>query len=200
MDNIKITTFILLLCVGLASAASTMTFTPPDADLYDLDHSYYYVWNIDLGTSNEIVAASITLNDIYDWSGGNEDDVLFVNLLDNWVGSSSAVYRGRDNKSLRLNEFGDQNLITQLEVTENIGIGPASAKTITIEILGDQLARLNEYDVDGQIALGFDPDCHFYNEGVSFSATVVPAPGAIFLAGIGMSLVGFLRKRKNLQI
>lgn len=200
MDNIKITTFILLLCVGLASAASTMTFTPPDADLYDLDHSYYYVWNIDLGTSNEIVAASITLNDIYDWSGGNEDDVLFVNLLDNWVGSSSAVYRGRDNKSLRLNEFGDQNLITQLEVTENIGIGPASAKTITIEILGDQLARLNEYAVDGQIALGFDPDCHFYNEGVSFSATVVPAPGAIFLAGIGMSLVGFLRKRKNLQI
>ena len=203
MNKIMISTLIMLLvCVGFSGAASTMTFTPPDADLYDLDHAYHYAWNIDLGTSNDIVAASITLNDIYDWRYGNDEDVLFVNLLDDWFGpyGPSYVYHERDNTSSTMNEFGDQNLITTLEVTDDIGIGSENAKTITINFNSDQLVKLNEYAVDGKIALGFDPDCHFYNSGVSFSVTVVPAPGAILLAGFGMSLVGFLRKRKNFQV
>ncbi len=189
---------IVLLCIGFAGAASTLTFTPSNSDLYDLEHSHYYAWNIDLGSGNEIVAASITLNRIYDWSGGNEEDALFINLLDDWVGTSP-IYIGSDNKSVTSNQFGDENLITTLEVSEDIGIGSANAKTITINFTSDQLVKLNDYAIDGQIALGFDPDCHFYNSGVSFSATVVPAPGAILLAGIGMTLVGFLRKRKNYQ-
>jgi len=46
---------------------------------------------------------------------------------------------------------------------------------------------------------GLDPDCHYFNEGITFTIeTYIPAPGAILLGSIGLGLVGWLRRRQTL--
>jgi hypothetical protein len=50
---------------------------------------------------------------------------------------------------------------------------------------------------NGNFGLGFDPDCHFYNNGVrlNIETAAVPIPGAIWLLGSG--LLGLLVRRKQ---
>jgi hypothetical protein len=210
MSKVKMMMFVVLALGGLVASASA-AFTPPGRYLQDLDHSKYYVWNIDLGLINpqEITGASVTFNSIYDWGGGNENDVLYVHLLD-WQSSLKRretyltkpwIIKGIDTKNT-LDQFGTANLIAKLEVSEDIGIGRASARTFSVDFSNTLLDTLKTYGADGKIALGFDPDCHFYDNGVEFTVTttpVVPVPGAILLGGIGTCLVGWLRTRKTLS-
>lgn len=82
---------------------------------------------------------------------------------------------------------------------------------VTYTFSADQLAVLNanvlasfrSYEA-AIIGLGFDPDCHFYNDGVSFSITTgsgtsaVPEPATMILFGTGLAgLVGMNRRRKR---
>ncbi|MGC4081761.1 MAG: PEP-CTERM sorting domain-containing protein [Vicinamibacterales bacterium] len=60
-----------------------------------------------------------------------------------------------------------------------------------------QLAILNAYIANGlDFAIGFDPDCHFYNDGISLTLTTAPAspavpePASIVLLGTGLLAVG----------
>jgi hypothetical protein len=196
----------LLVLGGLSiSANAAVTTFPSPTGLQSMDHYKYYVWNIDLGSINPqtITGASITFNDIYDWSGGNVNDVLYVNLLD-WQGNlaSQTLIKGTDTTSGTQNQFGNTNLIDSLVVPNDIGIGYASRKDITLDFNSTLLDTLKTYAADGRIALGFDPDCHFYNAGVEFSITttpVVPAPAAVSLGGMGIMLVGWLRMRRTLK-
>jgi hypothetical protein len=55
---------------------------------------------------------------------------------------------------------------------------------------------------DGKFALGFDPDCHFFNTGVEFEFTMapVPEPGTLSLfvvAGVALCVIGRLRVRST---
>ncbi|MBS1819480.1 MAG: PEP-CTERM sorting domain-containing protein [Acidobacteria bacterium] len=68
-----------------------------------------------------------------------------------------------------------------------------------------QLTTLNNYIANGyDFALGFDPDCHFTNDGISLQLTTggvntqaaVPEPASILLLGTGLLAVG-RRYRKS---
>lgn len=63
-----------------------------------------------------------------------------------------------------------------------------------------QLTTLATYiGLGGDIALGFDADCHYYNNGLTFEYTTAPAvpePASILLLGSGLLAAGWLRRRK----
>jgi len=175
-------------------------FVPPVKDIFDLDHFYAYTWGIDLGSdtvSAPITSATLTFSGIHNWII-EKNDHLYIHLLDDaalgltrkWDGFSSGDYfRGQ---GLLLIDWSDPE-----EWNWN--------KDLVITFTDAQLAVLNEYGKDGRIAFGMDPDCHYFNKGVSFSigtgvptSAVVPAPGAITLGTVGLMFVGWLRTRKSL--
>lgn len=70
----------------------------------------------------------------------------------------------------------------------------------------DLIPTLNAWAADGNWALGFDPDCHFYNNGITFTVTTaptppdqpIPEPATIVLASLGMSaMLGARRMRRK---
>ena len=79
-----------------AAWADVYTFSPPDPDLGDLDHSYYYTWGIATPwepADETPAAATLTFKAIRDWT--TEPNVLYVHLLD-WA--SLGIRTGYDNE------------------------------------------------------------------------------------------------------
>lgn len=62
--------------------------------------------------------------------------------------------------------------------------------------------EFNSWAADGTWALGIDPDCHFYNDGVTFTITTrqgpthppIPEPMSIILGAMGLASVAGLRR------
>lgn len=84
-----------------------------------------------------------------------------------------------------------------------------SGYTYTYTFQADELAALNAYlDAAGSLndfVLAFDPDCHFYNTGITlnlydnggFTQQAVPEPATLMLFGTGLAYVGRRYRRKR---
>jgi len=108
--------------------------------------------------------------------------------------------------------WGDQ---TELFRWYNVGNYPASsppadrvipvtsgtAKTLTYDFTPEQIAALNNYILSGgEFALGFDPDCHYYNRGVRLDLVTVPEASAALTFAAGLAgLIAYRRKKRLLQ-
>lgn len=188
----------------------------------ELDHFYYYSWGIALGDINPatIQTASITFHDIWNWT--EESYALHVNLLqDNSLGwtPDEGVSRYWDNQVYGNTwDYWNDRGYTSINLasylydgnggTKPIATNVNDASDLTLNITGANLSAFVASALDGTIGLGFDPDCHFYNSGVSLSITTagaattsaVPEPTTMLLFGAGLIGLAGIHRRKNKQI
>ena len=185
-------TIILVFMLGGVTEAATYTFQPTPADLYDLDHYRYYTWGIDwdIPAGEIIVSASLFFDDIRNWNKKSND--LWVHLLDS---ATAGVTRKRDNQG------GGDNFSGQGILLHHWQDLPASAQDITYDFDLFEIATLNTYVTDGNFGLGFDPDCHYYNNGITLNIETapVPIPTTILLLGSGLLGFGLLSRRKRVN-
>lgn len=198
-------TVVFALSLTGAAGATGFTFQPSYAetrykdgnlhDLNDLEHGYAYQWGIEweVPQGETIIGASLFFDDIRNWDSADND--LWVRLLDT---GTEGVTVMRDTESGQIDFFRDQGVL--LEQWHNLSM---TATDITYEFDASELTTLTSYIADGNFGLGFDPDCHFWNNGITLTietaaASSVPEPSTMLLLGCGLiGLVGLRRKQLN---
>ena len=76
--------------------------------------------------------------------------------------------------------------------------------TFVYDFTADQLQVLSTYFLNGNnVAFGLDPDCHFWNNGITFTVTTldtIPEPTTMVLLGSGIAGLYLKRRRRKQTI
>lgn len=179
----------LVVLAGAGTAmAGSYSFVPSPKDLNDLDHQFGYKWGIQTpwGDNEKVISASLSFDDIRNWKV--EPNKLYVNLLDD---AKLGVKQYRDNEA-----SGDLFAGDGIDLVNYQNL-PTTAKDMQYDFTSMQLAALGSYASDGRFGLSFDPDCHYYNNGVRLTVktAAVPLPAGALLAMPVMGLAGMATKR-----
>jgi hypothetical protein len=175
--------------------SNEVTFNPVPSNVFDLDHSYAYAWGIDyqLAANTFVDTATISFNQINNWQLEPDANVLYINLLQSatngvttyWDGEASGNYFGSTVGAQLLTQYVDNN---------------TAFENFSYSFNAGQLSALNAALANGNVGIGFDPDCHYYNSGVSLNikTRVVPEPISCVLFVVGSGVLGAaVRKRRQ---
>ncbi|MFM9873676.1 MAG: PEP-CTERM sorting domain-containing protein [Fimbriimonadaceae bacterium] len=178
------------------SNASVYTFTPPgNSDLSDLDHYDAYKWGIkfNVPTNEVITGATLEIKNIWDWTV--EPDILYVNLLNT---------KSTDANAIGVSNFYDNQASGDYFAGQGVRVGtfsdPVGGQARNFDLKFDfatqgVLDDLQSFAADGYFALTFDPDCHYFNDGVKLKITTQAVPEPASMVGLAVAGVAMLRKK-----
>ncbi|HUS36818.1 MAG TPA: hypothetical protein VM680_15830 [Verrucomicrobiae bacterium] len=191
------------LLAGVATA-SAVTFNA--GEIGDLDHHLAASWGISyqVPAGYKITSATLTIKNIWDWK--QENDALFIHLLDD-PKANVQYFTDNTTDTVILDYFAGQG---RLLTTWSDPLGGVSRNfDLVYNFTAGDINVLNGYLADtkasgnGDFGFGFDPDCHYYNDGISFVINTAKVPeGGSTLAflGVAMLMLGRLAPRRVLAL
>jgi hypothetical protein len=215
---------LVVLSVPSLALADTITLSPTPANLNDLDHHSAYTWrmdNINL-TGKTITGATLTFKNIRNWDSNT--NMLFVHLLDTAKNAGVASFIDDPTNSTPVTDITDDFANARYHNQSGWLVANGTADTflaqhsfpttgsdwvINLADVGpnhvNMLNILAAYIANGNnFAFGFDPDCHFFNDGIVFKLTTtnnppasVPEPTTMTLLGTGLASLYYRRRRQR---
>jgi hypothetical protein len=189
MKRIILMFFSLILIFSGTVSATIYSFQPTPANLNDLDHHEYYSWGINwnIPSGEVITGASLFFDNIANWDNNPND--LWVHLLDSPATGVVAQWDGQGGGD----NFAGQGIL--LNHWQNL---PNTFQDITYIFDSSEVGFLNSFAADGIWGTGYDPDCHYFNDGVTLSVETspVPEPATMILFGTGLVGIGGFGRKK----
>ena len=213
---------VVFLGAPITALADTITFRAPTTaanqgnggpNQFDLDHHSAYTWRIDNVNlaGRTITGARLIFSNISNWD--SNANMLFVHLLDTARNAGAASFLDATGTPVPQNQIADNFAGSLFNSNPLVAPGTGNTflfaqsfsttpQTFVYNFTAEQLQILSAYFLSGNnIAFGLDPDCHFWNNGISFEITTtdntVPEPTTMALLATGIGGLYLKRRRRK---